>query len=122
VSPRRLRRSRKMGVRTPDGVIYVGFPSKWASPYAPGDALPDGGRVRDAAHAVRLYAEYLTERPWLVEEAKRELRGRDLMCWCPLTEPSCHAEVLLRVANHETLDRSPFDPLWARPITVGGAR
>jgi hypothetical protein len=33
-----------------------------------------------------------------VEDARRELRGRDLACYCPLDEP-CHADVLLAVAN-----------------------
>jgi hypothetical protein len=27
-----------------------------------------------------------------------ELRGHDLMCWCPLGQP-CHADVLLALAN-----------------------
>ena len=27
-----------------------------------------------------------------------ELRGKDLMCWCPLDQP-CHADVLLELAN-----------------------
>lgn len=27
-----------------------------------------------------------------------ELRGRDLVCWCPLDQP-CHADVLLKLAN-----------------------
>jgi hypothetical protein len=31
-------------------------------------------------------------------EARRELRGRDLACWCSLDGP-CHADVLLKVAN-----------------------
>jgi hypothetical protein len=26
------------------------------------------------------------------------LRGKDLACWCPLSEP-CHADVLLELAN-----------------------
>jgi len=26
------------------------------------------------------------------------LRGKDLACWCPLSEP-CHADVLLEIAN-----------------------
>src|SRR5690606_29860948 len=30
----------------------------------------------------------------------RPLRGRDLMCWCPLDQP-CHADVLLEFANRE---------------------
>lgn len=31
-------------------------------------------------------------------EIKRELRGKDLACWCPLGQP-CHADVLLELAN-----------------------
>lgn len=27
-----------------------------------------------------------------------ELRGKDLLCWCPLDQP-CHADVLLEIAN-----------------------
>lgn len=33
-----------------------------------------------------------------VEDARRELAGRDLACWCPLDQP-CHADVLLSLAN-----------------------
>ncbi len=29
-----------------------------------------------------------------------ELRGHDLVCWCPLDQP-CHADVLLRIANED---------------------
>jgi hypothetical protein len=36
--------------------------------------------------------------PFTVEDARRELAGRDLACWCPPGEP-CHADVLLQVAN-----------------------
>ena len=28
-----------------------------------------------------------------------QLSGRDLQCWCPLTSPWCHAEILLHRAN-----------------------
>ncbi len=31
-------------------------------------------------------------------DVKRELKGKDLMCWCKLDEP-CHADILLRLAN-----------------------
>jgi hypothetical protein len=30
--------------------------------------------------------------------ARRELRGKDLACYCPEGEP-CHADVLLEIAN-----------------------
>lgn len=45
------------------------------------------------------------ERRWLtVDDARAELAGKDLACWCPLeqsdgTKVPCHVDVLLRVAN-----------------------
>ncbi len=32
------------------------------------------------------------------EEIRRELRGKNQACWCPLDQP-CHADVLLELAN-----------------------
>jgi hypothetical protein len=32
------------------------------------------------------------------DDVRRELRGRDLACYCPLDGP-CHADVLLEIAN-----------------------
>lgn len=32
-----------------------------------------------------------------VEDVKRELRGKDLACWC--APASCHADVLAEIAN-----------------------
>ena len=55
--------------------------------------------------SVRLYGDELTY--WLggrmkwdpaFREAVEALRGRDLVCWCPLDRP-CHADVLLDLAN-----------------------
>lgn len=36
----------------------------------------------------------------LKEDARKELKGKNLACFCPLDEP-CHADVLLKIANHE---------------------
>jgi hypothetical protein len=33
-----------------------------------------------------------------LEDARRELRGLDLACYCPVDQP-CHADVLIEVAN-----------------------
>jgi hypothetical protein len=33
-----------------------------------------------------------------IDDVTRELRGRDLACYCPLDQP-CHADVLLAIAN-----------------------
>jgi hypothetical protein len=50
--------------------------------------------------AVRRYHDDLVagRLPITVDDVKRELRGYDLACYCPLDEP-CHADVLLAVAN-----------------------
>jgi hypothetical protein len=52
------------------------------------------------AEAVRLYHDDLLagRLTVTVDDVKRELRRRDLACYCPLDEP-CHADVLLTVAN-----------------------
>ncbi|MFF3643420.1 DUF4326 domain-containing protein [Streptomyces sp. NPDC002564] len=52
--------------------------------------------------AVAMFRDWIADRPSLVEAARTELAGRDLMCWCPLDEP-CHADVLLAVANDAVL-------------------
>ena len=43
----------------------------------------------------------------LKQKAIRELRGKNLACWCGPTAP-CHAEVLLRVVNDP--DAEPAGP------------
>jgi hypothetical protein len=58
--------------------------------------------------AERFPAEAALAEPWAVEIVRRlrELRGRDLACWCPVPAPGsaiphCHADVLLDLANRE---------------------
>jgi Domain of unknown function (DUF4326) len=89
--PRRYQRSRRKGARLPSGVVVVSRPTRWGNPHP-----LDLGR----AEAVRRYREDLLagRLAVTVDDVKRELRGRDLACYCPLDEP-CHADVLLGVAN-----------------------
>jgi Domain of unknown function (DUF4326) len=88
--PKRIQRKRTKGWRMPPNTVYVGRPTKF-------------GNYRDwrkfgRAEAVRLYRAMLDVQPSLCAEAKRELAGKNLACWCPLDEP-CHADVLLGIAN-----------------------
>lgn len=91
-----LRRSR--GWRLPDGAVSVARPGRWGNPYVVGiDA-------RTAAEAVELHRGWLAGQPGLVEQIRRELAGRDLACWCGLTDAAgrtlpCHAYTLLELAN-----------------------
>ena len=71
--------------------VYVGRPTKWGNP------------IKDsysAAERVRLYRRYLCDWTDSGDIAKRELRGKNLVCWCALDAP-CHADVLLEIANAE---------------------
>lgn len=69
---------------------YIGRPSKFGNPFVIGQ---HGSR----ADVIARYEAWLLSQPALVEAAKRELRGKSLVCWCaPL---ACHGDVLLRVAN-----------------------
>jgi hypothetical protein len=89
----------------PEGAVYVGrgapgLPaSRYANPHRIGPCRRCG-TVHDRAAAVAAYEQDLAGEPALLERARRELRGRDLACWCRL-DLSCHADVLLRVVNPE---------------------
>lgn len=76
--------------RVSQGGTYIGRPSKFGNPFVIGQ---HGSR----ADVIARYETWLLSQPALVEAAKRELRGKSLVCWCaPL---ACHGDVLLRVAN-----------------------
>lgn len=56
-----------------------------------------GVATYDPQVAVDAHALWIVEQPALMA-ALGELRGRDLVCWCPLDRP-CHVGTLLRLAN-----------------------
>jgi Domain of unknown function (DUF4326) len=71
--------------------VYIGRPSKWGNPHRVG-TLP-------RSQAIAAYREWLMRRPDLVADAKAELRGKVLGCWC--APQPCHGDVLMEVANGE---------------------
>jgi len=75
-----------------DGV-YIGRPSKWGNPFVIGK---DGCR----SQVVEKYEKWLLfEKPELVVAAKKELKGKSLVCWC--SPEACHGDVLIKIANEE---------------------
>lgn len=74
----------------PLNAVYIGRPSKWGNPFAIGK---DG----DREEVVAKYKSWLLRQPGKVEEARRELAGKDLVCFC--APRSCHGDILLEVAN-----------------------
>lgn len=75
--------------RIPSDAVYIGRPSKWGNPFVIGR---DGSR----GEVLRKYQRWLCLQPGLIEVAQRELRGKDLVCWC--APCPCHGDLLLRIA------------------------
>lgn len=112
--PQRIQRRRTAGWRMPEGAVYVGRPSRWGNPFTvthtsqgwtvtdDNDVEYDDWPTKRAAqlHAVSLFAELSVDYgiSFDSDEARAELRGKDLCCWCPIDQP-CHADVLLEIAN-----------------------
>ena len=95
--PKRIQRKRTEGWRMPKNTVYVGRPSKWGNPFKAGSQ-----GVADNKTAVALFCDMLKygipEQYPLDEEIQKELRGKNLSCWCKEGTP-CHADILLRIAN-----------------------
>ncbi len=80
----------------PENTVKVDRSTKFGNPYQAGED-GDGDRER----LVRLFYAHLTSTApghAFADQARRELRGKNLACWCPLDGP-CHADVLLEIAN-----------------------
>lgn len=94
--PKRIQRKRTKGWRMPAGAVYVGRPTIFGNPWR---------RFDQPALNVHKYREWLLGRirpahldRQAVLTALKDLRGKDLVCWCKPGEP-CHADVLLEIAN-----------------------
>lgn len=102
-TPKRIERSRACGWRMPEGAVYVGRPTRWGNPYRIGDPDPFHCGPMTAADAVFWFRADLdpavaADADTRRSEIRRELAGKDLVCWCRLDQP-CHADVLLQIAN-----------------------
>lgn len=83
----------------PDEAVYVGRPSKWGNPFQIGK---DGTR-EEVIRKFRMYLK-LPAHKHLQADARKELRGKDLVCWC--APKPCHGDVLMEIANEETHSES----------------
>jgi hypothetical protein len=80
----------------PPGGKSISKPSRFGNPFKVGK---DG----DLAEVIRKYEAWLLAQPELVKLVKKELRGKDLYCFCKPGEP-CHGDVLLRIASEGSDD------------------
>ena len=119
--PVRIQQRRTKGWRKPENTVSVARPSRWGNPFPVSEygidlslalfreALRGGWnpRLLDQAESDEYWrTTYERARVFRVrvgnwhptEQARLELRGKNLMCFCPLDQP-CHADVLLELAN-----------------------
>ncbi len=104
--PVRIQRKRTKGWRMPENTVYVGRPSDWGNPFMVGEhrlvihasRRTSLARVQSPEQAVALFREHCRWPAVSGPRMRRELRGKNLACWCPLDQP-CHADVLLEWAN-----------------------
>jgi hypothetical protein len=80
----------------PPNSVYIGRPSKWGNPFTIGK---DGNRWQ----VIEKYRIWLDTQPGLKEQMKKELKGKDLVCFC--VPRACHGNVILRIANEDENDR-----------------
>jgi hypothetical protein len=73
----------------PPNTVYVGRPSKWGNQV---DYHVVGRKT-----AIDYY-KLTISKMFNSDHIKKELRGKNLCCWCGLGEP-CHADILLKIAN-----------------------
>lgn len=107
IKPMRVQRKRSKGWVMPENAVSVCRPGIFGNPFTVAPNFKPGAKVGGGQNyiavptiedAIECYRIFLSDTPDLQEKVKRELKGKNLACWCKLSE-KCHADVLLEVAN-----------------------
>ena len=95
MTPRRVQLSRRAGWRMPENTVKVDRSTRFGNPFR-----ATGHSRQQVVDAFRQWIEgaHVTEAWDMQRAAVRDLRGKNLACWCRLSDP-CHADVLLDLAN-----------------------
>lgn len=102
--PRRIQLRRAKGWRMPPNTVKVDRTTKWGNPFIVGE---HGTRDKCVELFEFLLAGYrcislgnVNEQESFMDNVKniRQLKGKNLACWCSLSD-ACHADVLLKLAN-----------------------
>jgi hypothetical protein len=101
MKPHRIQLRRTKGWRIPPNTLKVDRSTKWGNPFkvdykgmTPELAVQSFKNVLDEVGEYQISARTKVT----IEDIKRELRGKNLACWCKPSEV-CHADVLLEIAN-----------------------
>lgn len=107
MTQQRVQRKRAKGWKAPPNTVSVTRPGKWGNPFtvrceawrfSTGVPFP----IPETAEEVLADYRYYLDAWLMIAPNKLEpLRGKNLMCFCPLDQP-CHADILLEYANRRT--------------------
>lgn len=79
--------------------VYCGRPSKFGNPFSHMDGTLAKYKVETREVAIARFEEWIRNQPELMAAAKKELKDRDLSCFC--YPARCHCDILLKIANEE---------------------
>lgn len=94
-TPKRVQRKRTRGWKMPENTVYVGRPTKWGNPFLGDDAAD---KFRASLMDLSNCPPYALKAMRLIRDTHRDLRGKNLACWCKDGQ-KCHADALLELAN-----------------------
>ena len=112
-APVRVRRSRakESGLTSPNDLplAVVSRGTRWGNPFRLEDYDGPRGKEHEAAARAWVVQKYRAalehhQLGFTAADARIELAGKNLACWCPLGGP-CHADVLLEIANAKASKR-----------------
>ncbi len=88
--------------QVPSGAQRVDRATRWGNPHPVGKPCPRCHHTHDRDQAVAAFADDLEAGRLRISAADvcEHLAGLDLACWCK-PEQTCHADVLLNVANRK---------------------
>jgi len=88
----------------PEDSVYIGRPSKWGNPFKVGEHGTE-------SEVAQKYITWIKSQPELIADAKRELVGKDLACYC--SRPNlCHGDLLILISNDESFDINDMDSIF----------
>lgn len=85
MTAKRIQLRRTRGWRMPADTVKCDRTTKWGNPFIPGKKA-FGVHVRDRRHAASVYLGFACQNNRLIAEARAELVGRNLACWCRLCD------------------------------------
>ena len=78
--------------RHDDYDVFIGRPSIWGNPFRE-------GRHGTREEVIEMYRQYLVEHPYLLELARKQLKGMILGCYCKPKQ--CHGDVLVELLQKD---------------------